>query len=771
MVSLKRRDFLYFASSTLTAIGLSQFKFLYHAERYGQALAQDTPRKLALLIGINRYESVRSLRGCTTDVLLQKHLLMSRFGFHKNDILELTSDTENPNLKPTRKNILRAMEEHVIKQVKPGDVVVIHYSGHGSLVQDPTPLKIPGCTDDCDKNGTIVPQDAAPLEQNGTRIIVPDIMGKTLFLLMRAINTENLTLILDSCHSGAGTRGSVTVRAADRLSQDGEILIPCEQEYKLQEEWLKRLKLKPEKFQQERQAGIAKGVALGSAQRDQMAVDANFGDFHAGGFTYLLTRYLWQLTGSESVETIRDRLILSTSSLADAQQNRTGQVPVFEYKPKSNNQKQPIYFINLATPPADAVVTRVADEVQFWLGGVSSQNLRADSKGTVFNLLDGSGKAVGTIEQTGRSGLYGWGQLQSGNRDALREGSLLQEQVLGIEANPILKIGIDASLGRELEQAKMVLAEVPRVEVVPVQQVTQGDYLLGQMTTAYQRTLSRGQRMGLPAPGTIGLVAHDLTPIVDSFGTAGESVTAAVNRLRPYLKRLLANQILEQLIAAGSSSLLNVRARIYAANGKGREIQIGIQRVQKAIRGIPRSNRPPRFKDGTKLKVEVENLTDADLYLSIMVIDTEGKITLLYPTNWQSPEESARLARIGKGGKLTMPEPERDNFDFTVRGTSGFPELLILVSTEPLRKALKGMQSIARSRNIMRGPIYDSQGGFTEDESLNILDGLLGDLNELTRSRERSATLVAVRTEQSSDLRRLDVSTLAVLSTVFEVVQ
>lgn len=83
MNSIKRRHFLQFAGSTLAAIGLSQLDFRQQAEQYGRVLAQGTPRKLALLVGINSYLSpVPSLQGCKNDVLLQRELLVHRFGFN-----------------------------------------------------------------------------------------------------------------------------------------------------------------------------------------------------------------------------------------------------------------------------------------------------------------------------------------------------------------------------------------------------------------------------------------------------------------------------------------------------------------------------------------------------------------------------------------------------------------------------------------------------------------------------------------------------------------
>ena len=127
---MKRRHFLQFAGSTLGAIGLSQTSFLQQAHQFNRAVAQSTPRKLALLIGIDSYpdSSVPNLSGCLTDIEMQYQLLVHRYGFNPGDVLKVA---DGEAMEPTRDNILQAFEEHLIAQARPGDVVVVHYSGHG----------------------------------------------------------------------------------------------------------------------------------------------------------------------------------------------------------------------------------------------------------------------------------------------------------------------------------------------------------------------------------------------------------------------------------------------------------------------------------------------------------------------------------------------------------------------------------------------------------------------------------------------------------------
>ncbi|MBD2091279.1 caspase family protein [Microcoleus sp. FACHB-1515] len=754
MSQMKRRHFLQFAGSTLATIGLSQFDFFQQADRYGRVLAQGTPRKLALLVGINRYpESVSSLRGCLTDVQLQKHLLIHRFGFNPADILEV-SDTAD--VEPNRDNIIRAFEEHLIRQAKPGDVVVFHYSGHGDRIRDPNPLDTEECRaiGDCGLNGTIVPNDAT-IDRQGSEIIVPDIMGRTLFLLMKRIDTENLTVILDSCHSGAGTRGNVRVRAANSRARAGtdDILVPSAAELQAQETLRSQSNLSISDFQRLRQLGIAKGVAIGSAQRDQLAIDAAISDFYAGAFTYLLTRYLWQITSTRSAEAVYSDLERSTRSLAQSTSNRE-QVPTFEYQPESNNLQQPIYFTNLVSPPAEAVLTSV-DPPQFWLGGVSSQNL-SGTAGSIFSVLNAAGEEVGAIEQTRRVGLSGEGRVTQGQAADLREGMLLRERIVGIPANPMLKVGVDRSLAAEAQTARTELAATSRVEVVDSEGAI--DCWLGRFTEEDQQRLSAEGEADLPSVGSIGLFQPDLTRLVDSFGLAREPAIAAIDRLRPRFKQMLARQLLAQLLTAGTGSPLRVEATVFAAGSRGNTLQVMTRGAQE-IQTTAIDTSTVQFRSGSNLQVEINNLeTEQDLYLSILVINADGVMDVLYPAEWTAPEEAARIFR---GQKLTMPRPQ-DETTFTVEGTGGFLELLILVSKEPLRQALSVMQSIARGRGQSRGAL----GGLSGDEPLDVLDQLLGDLNNLSRSIDRPTGGVRARNNTIA----YDTATLAVLSAVFEVV-
>jgi hypothetical protein len=382
MYRISRRQFFQFAGSTLATLGLSQLDIQRQGERYGKVLAQSTSRKLALLVGINQYPYPHSLEGCINDLDLQRHLLISRFGFNDKDI-HILKDGQ-----ATRQGILEAFEEHLIKQAKPGDVVVYHYSGHGSRVLDPDPIIVSSSRDKSGLSGTFVPVNsglpAGYPEQGGT---VQDIMGHTLFLLMSALQTENVTAVLDSCFSGAATR-KFRVRARDGGSNIQ--ISPEEKSY--QDKWLSRLKLSREEFVKRYRAGVAKGVVLAGTNPQQKAADAKLNGFSAGAFTYLLTQYLWQQTSTPE------------SAIGYVVPNipkRFEQTPLYEAKVGSGYEKQPIYFIKPPGPAADAVITEVkGNSVTLWLGGADLATIDA---GTAFTVVNGKGKV--TLQS--RSGLVG----------------------------------------------------------------------------------------------------------------------------------------------------------------------------------------------------------------------------------------------------------------------------------------------------------------------------------------------------------------------------
>lgn len=757
MSPIKRRHFLQATGATLASIGLSQWNLLHQANQYGRVLAQGSPgRKLALLVGVNAYpDKIPNLKGCLTDVELQWELLVHRFGFNPKDILVVADQklpvTNYEPLKPTRDNILNAFKTHLIDQAKSGDVVVFHYSGHGSRIIDPNPipeLLINGEKKvNTDKlNGTMVPNDRF----TNNPAIVQDIMGRTLFLLTRSLKTELVTAVLDSCHSGGGTRGGLTFRAVpSRVDGDRYAsLSPAERE--LQQKLMKDLGIDETALAKLRQQGIAKGVAIGSAQFDQYAADAPFDNekFHAGAFTYLLTRYLWQSdtsepTRKESIKTAFVNLARSTQEIAD--KAYVNQVPILAANPDSNADK-PTYFLGATNPWAEAVVRGVRSDgqVEYWLGGVSSLSLVANDKGGLWAVLDAKGNEIAELEQTSRTGLTAMGKLRSGQLSTLQRGTLLREKIRGLPTDLKLRISLDPSLGNQMEAAKAALQKLNRIQIVKAEQGA--DCILGRMTTTVLQQVKQGQAQrstDLPTAETVGLFLTGLRPIAPTFNAKpGESAQEAVERLQGRLKSLLAGKLLK--LVTGSDAALVGQSSAY-------KVAITI-----APKGSRVTTTPKTFKQGTVIQVQVRNNENRNLYVAVIGIGASGKITPLFPY-WNSAENEAIL---GKNETLLTPI-EGDGYTFTLTG-AGALEILVLASEKPIRDALKGLQTIAAGRGAeagSRAPL-----SLSGEEELGFVEALIGDGNRNSRSGDADVGV-------SRDMNAINRRQLAAISTIVEVVK
>src|SRR5437867_2798547 len=86
--------------------------------------------KKAVLIGINRYKIPGAdLRGCVNDVRNLKAALTNYYGFAERGIKVLT------DYQATKKR-MEAEITRLVRNAKRGDVLLLHYSGHGSNVPD-----------------------------------------------------------------------------------------------------------------------------------------------------------------------------------------------------------------------------------------------------------------------------------------------------------------------------------------------------------------------------------------------------------------------------------------------------------------------------------------------------------------------------------------------------------------------------------------------------------------------------------------------------------
>eukprot|EP00850_Spirogloea_muscicola_P005524 SM000025S08419 [mRNA] locus=s25:619083:631737:- [translate_table: standard] len=138
----------------------------------------------ALLAGCNYPGTQVELKGCVNDVMAMRTLLLRRFGFSPDDVVVMI-DTDRSYPQPTGANIRSALAK-IARGTAPGDVVLFHFSGHGTEIPQES-----GMPDDDGREQCIVPTDMNLLTDDDFRDIVNSVPDGVKFIV-----------IADSCHSG-----------------------------------------------------------------------------------------------------------------------------------------------------------------------------------------------------------------------------------------------------------------------------------------------------------------------------------------------------------------------------------------------------------------------------------------------------------------------------------------------------------------------------------------------------------------------------------------
>lgn len=156
--------------------------------------------KRALVIGIGNYPEASGWAKINgdKDLPIVRDMLLAN-GFQSKDIVELKNESA------TADAIRKALDALVGKAAK-GDVIYIHFSGHGQQITD-----LHGDEEDGFDEAWI-PIDAqfsyAKGKYEGENHIVDDQLNQWLSQLRSKVGTTGkITVVADACHSGGGSRG------------------------------------------------------------------------------------------------------------------------------------------------------------------------------------------------------------------------------------------------------------------------------------------------------------------------------------------------------------------------------------------------------------------------------------------------------------------------------------------------------------------------------------------------------------------------------------
>ncbi|MEM8730650.1 MAG: caspase family protein [Pseudomonadota bacterium] len=172
----------------------------------------------AVLIGVSDYDyeiGLSDLNGPANDMRLMADVLNRRGASRITTLADGVAGAQ----RPTRAAILEALAVEA-REAQPDDFVYIHLSGHGSRQADPDGDETDG------QDEVFLPIDTAP-GAPGSGLFANAIVDEELGAAIDAIRAKgaNVWLVLDSCHSGTGTRmASAGLRYVDPMALGIEIV-------------------------------------------------------------------------------------------------------------------------------------------------------------------------------------------------------------------------------------------------------------------------------------------------------------------------------------------------------------------------------------------------------------------------------------------------------------------------------------------------------------------------------------------------------------------
>jgi metacaspase-1 len=225
----------------------------------------------ALLIGINSYANIGDLNGCLNDVTNIKRLLVERFAFEAANITALEDD------KAIKRTIVQTWRR-LAKAAKAGDRLVFHFSGHGTAIRSDD--------DDEDQDELICLHNMA--FGDPTTYLTDDDLAAMTREVGKGVH---LTIILDNCHSGTGTRELFIAESARSFGAEHPVLpryvVPPKQ-------WQPRIGARGARSRSRLVEAVRKAaeekdlnhLLLAGAMDTQTAADAFIAGAYNGAFTY-----------------------------------------------------------------------------------------------------------------------------------------------------------------------------------------------------------------------------------------------------------------------------------------------------------------------------------------------------------------------------------------------------------------------------------------------------------------------------------------------------
>jgi secreted trypsin-like serine protease len=174
---------------------------------------ESSPGDRALLIGIDDYEMREAkLTGSASDVKAMQLFLVKTLGYRPEQIHTLT------NRRATREAILGEIDDWLVRQSQSGSRVFLYFSGQGSEEMGAEATTSP----------TLVAADAKLVRDGGKVTVTNQIRETEIAARLNSLKDRRVTLLIDACHVGPGSRSAVAAPAGGTVRCLGPALASLE---------------------------------------------------------------------------------------------------------------------------------------------------------------------------------------------------------------------------------------------------------------------------------------------------------------------------------------------------------------------------------------------------------------------------------------------------------------------------------------------------------------------------------------------------------------
>ena len=615
--------------------------FAWVSPAFSQPTSPDPVRR-ALLIGIGKYESLPRLPGSKNDINLVRQVLQTRYGFAEKNMKILRDEAA------TRANVLSALNEFV-SQVGPNDIAYIHYSGHGSQVED--------VNGDEGKDGldeTIVPHD-------GRTEGVPDITDDELEEILSKLKTKSAVVVLDSCHSGTATRGlEVRVRSIPRDTRVGL--------YKKAE--VRTRAIVP--------LVSARYVLMSGAASNEEALDGPVDGQYHGFFTHSLFKSLQSAAPDASATEV----FAGAKQELKRIQNQFGRssMPEPQLEAPKGLLSQPL-FVQARSVGKTAESSSSVEARRPWVGVV------AQGKGKVV-----LSEAVALGGSTGSV----WGIFPKGETEFDPANAKAFARTIKTQGNHALAIVEPHRVSIPSGARAALLVSAPPSGRIPVR--------LRSVDTKNHAWLKEAltKRLGdveIVDEGTFARFVVDVEGKsfrVYSADAAKEVAALPTSRTADSVESLA--QVLTQsrnasnlLAMENPNSRMNLDVRVVQVSDRG--IAVVSDRMEAPTYRIRRSGEPRTLTNSLQLEIS----TDTDAYITIMDVDAEGNVNVLFPNPYQKPNfYPDGFIKANRGVLIpdSLRSGNRAGFHFDYANPPGVDTIRVFASTdrqlaEKIRRAVQ----------------------------------------------------------------------------------